>query len=65
MLKTNIKPSLSGSYVPAVSMKAASKSVQQARTRFGTGQYISWAANHATMQSEQLNPPAIIHYPRT
>ena len=56
---------MSGAYVPVVSMKAANISVQQLRTSLRTGQYISLATYHATVQSEQINPLASIHYPYT
>ena len=51
--------------VPALSMKAAYRFVQQARTSFEAGQCISRGTYHATMQSEPTNSSVIIHYPRT
>ena len=67
MVQTKITHSLSGSYVPVMSMKAVNISVQQIRTGLGTGQYISFATYHVTMQSEQINPLASrpMHYPCT
>ena len=46
-------------------MKAVNISVQQIGTSLGKRQYILLATYHTTMQSEQINPLASIHYPRT